>query len=104
MLVNITSRNRTEDFEGSRMIVLMCPSDMADAGLSSGDTVSLVSDAGDEVVREVAGLTVTPFDLPKGCVGGYYPEMNPLIPLWYHDQASQTPAAKGVPVRIRSAS
>jgi len=43
---------------------------------------------------------VTPFDLPDGCLGGYYPEMNPLIPLWYHDQQSKTPAAKGVPVRI----
>ena len=34
------------------------------------------------------------------CVGTYYPEMNPLIPLWYHDKLSKTPAAKGVPVRI----
>jgi hypothetical protein len=48
----------------------------------------------------VGGLTVTPFHLPRGCVGAYYPEMNPLIPLWYHDEASKTPAAKGVPVRI----
>jgi hypothetical protein len=22
------------------------------------------------------------------------------VPLWYHDQASKTPASKGVPVRI----
>jgi len=48
----------------------------------------------------VAGLTVTPFSLPDGCLGGYYPEMNPLIPLWMHDDASKTPASKGVPVRI----
>ncbi len=33
-------------------------------------------------------------------LGGYYPEMNLLIPLWYHDRQSQTPASKGVPVRI----
>jgi hypothetical protein len=63
--------------------------------------VSLVGDAGDDVKREVAGLTVTPFNLPEGCLGGYYPEMNPLIPLWYHDVASKTPASKGVPVRIQ---
>jgi hypothetical protein len=44
---------------------------------------------------------VTPFNLPSGCVGGYYPEMNALMPLWYHDVDSKTPAAKGVPVRIR---
>ena len=34
-----------------------------------------------------SGLKVTPFDLPDGCIGGYYPEMNALISLWYHDQA-----------------
>jgi hypothetical protein len=27
--------------------------------------------------------------------------MNALMPLWYHDEASKTPAAKGVPVRVR---
>jgi hypothetical protein len=31
-------------------------------------------------------------------VAGYFPELNPLIPLSYHDKASQTPAYKGVPV------
>ena len=41
-----------------------------------------------------------PFDLPDGCIGGYYPEMNPLVPLWYHDEESKTPAAKSVPVKI----
>ncbi len=70
-------------------------------GLREGEVVGLVSDAGDDVHREVPGLAVTPFDMPSGCLGGYYPEMNPLIPLWYHDKASKTPASKGVPVRIR---
>ena len=62
--------------------------------------MSLVSDAEDGVEREVGGLKVTPFSLPDGCLGGYYPEMNPLIPLWHHDHHSYTPAAKSVAVRI----
>lgn len=49
---------------------------------------------------QVSGLTVLPFDLPEGCVGAYYPEMNVLVPLWYHDEESKTPAVKAVPVRI----
>ena len=57
---------------------------------------------GDGVERRVDGLTVTPFKLPDGCLGGYYPELNPLIPLWNHDQQSKTPASKSVPVRIRA--
>ncbi|HSQ96775.1 MAG TPA: hypothetical protein VLM18_11875 [Croceibacterium sp.] len=43
---------------------------------------------------------MTPFDLPRGCLGGYYPELNPLVPLGYHEELSKTPAYKGVPVRI----
>jgi len=83
------------------MILLINPADMARERLKEGDIVSLVADAGDDIHREVGGLTVTPFDLPDGCVGGYYPEMNPLIPLWLHDEASKTPASKGVPVRVK---
>lgn len=93
--------DRLRGLEGSREIVLINPDEMARAGLREGDVVSLIGDAGDDVLREVHGLTVTPFNLPDGCLGGYYPEMNPLIPLWYHDEASKTPASKGVPVRIR---
>jgi molybdopterin-dependent oxidoreductase alpha subunit len=93
--------DRLRGLEGSRMILLINPADIARAGLTEGDVVSLAGDAGDAVDRVVAGLKVTPFDLPDGCVGGYYPELNALIPLWYHDKASKTPASKGVPVRIR---
>ena len=93
--------DRLRGLEGSRMILLINPADMAREELHEGDVVRLVGDAGDDVQREVAGLTVTPFSLPDGCLGGYFPEMNALIPLWYHDQASKTPASKGVPVRIR---
>ncbi len=95
--------DRLRGLEGDRAIVLINPADMARAQLKAGDVVSLMGDAGDGVHREVAGLKVTPFDLPDGCVAGYYPEMNPLVPLWYHDQASKTPASKGVPVRIQRA-
>ena len=34
--------------------------------------VSLVSDAEDDVHREVGPLKVTPFKLPDGCIAGYY--------------------------------
>ena len=94
--------DRLRGLEGSRDIVLINPREMERAGLREGDVVSLVGDAGDDVPREVSGLTVVAFNLPDGCLGGYYPEMNALVPLWYHDQASKTPAAKGVPVRIRA--
>jgi len=93
--------DRLRGLEGSRMILLINPADMRREGLAEGEAVTLVGDAGDDARRELPGLSVKPFDLPDGCVGGYYPEMNVLVPLWYHDLASKTPASKGVPVRIR---
>ena len=92
--------DRLRGVEGTRDVVLMNPDDIAAAGLKEGQVIGLASDAGDGVDRQVGGLTVTPFLLPRGCIGAYYPEMNPLIPLWYHDEESKTPAAKGVPVRL----
>ena len=93
--------DRLRGIEGTRDVLLINPEEMLRAGLREGQVVSLVSDAGDGVDRRVDGLKVTPFSLPDGCLGGYYPEMNPLVPLWSHDQQSKTPAAKSVPVRIR---
>jgi hypothetical protein len=52
------------------------------------------------VHREVRGLRVVAYDIPEGCCAGYYPECNPLIPLWHHAKGSKVPAAKAVPVRV----
>jgi molybdopterin-dependent oxidoreductase alpha subunit len=93
--------DRMRGIEGRRDVLLMNPAEIHRAGLHQGQVVSLASDAEDGVERQVSGLTVTPFELPDGCVGAYYPEMNVLVPLWYHDQESKTPAGKAVPVRIR---
>lgn len=92
--------DRLRGIEGTRSVLLMSPKEIDAAGLHAGQVVGLASDAGDGRKRYVGGLTVTPFDLPDGCLGGYYPELNPLIPLDHHDQASKTPASKAVPVKI----
>jgi anaerobic selenocysteine-containing dehydrogenase len=92
--------DRLRGVEGSRDVLLMNPEDIRRAKLTAGQIVSLISDAEDGVHREVTGLKVTPFSLPDGCIGAYYPEMNPLMPLSHYDQVSMTPAAKSVPVRI----
>jgi anaerobic selenocysteine-containing dehydrogenase len=96
--------DRLRGIEGARDVLLINPADMERAQLTQGQVVSLVSDAEDGVHREVGGLKVTPFSLPEGCIGGYYPEMNPLMPLSHYDRLSKTPAAKSVPVRIRTQS
>ncbi|RJF75805.1 FdhF/YdeP family oxidoreductase [Rhodopseudomonas palustris] len=94
--------DRLRGIEGRRDVLLINPDEMAKAGLSDGQMVWLETDAADGVHREVGPLKVTPFRLPDGCLAGYYPELNPLIPLSHHDKESKTPANKSVPVRIRA--
>jgi anaerobic selenocysteine-containing dehydrogenase len=94
--------DRLRGIEGTRQVLLINPKEIERAGLKEGQMVSLVSDADDGVHREVGPLKVVPFKLPDGCIGSYYPEMNPLIALSHHDEQSKTPAAKSVPVRIRA--
>ena len=36
----------------------------------------------------------------KDACAGYYPECNPLVPLWHHAEGSKVPAAKSIPVRV----
>ncbi|WP_116968355.1 FdhF/YdeP family oxidoreductase [Blastomonas sp. UPD001] len=92
--------DRLRGIEGKRDVVLMCPADIAAAGLENGQRIALVGDADDGHDRRIGGLEIIAFDLPEGTIVGYYPELNPLIALSHHDQASKTPASKAVPVRI----
>jgi molybdopterin-dependent oxidoreductase alpha subunit len=95
--------DRFRGIYGTRMVVLMHRNDIDRLGLHEGDMIKMVCAADDGVHREVQGFRVTPYDLPEGCCAGYYPECNPLIPLWHHDEKSKTPAAKSIPVRIETA-
>lgn len=92
--------DRLRGIEGKRDVLLISPNEIRRHGLRTGERVVLVCDAQDDIDRRVGGLEVVPFDLPDGCVAGYYPELNPLVPLSHHDRASKTPAYKSVPVRI----
>src|SRR5208283_3325499 len=94
--------DRLRGVEGTRDVLLMNPDDIARAGLSEGQMVSLESDADDGVRRTAGPLKVTSFSLPDGCLGAYYPEMNSLISVSHHEKVSKTPASKCVPVRIRA--
>ncbi len=95
-------RDRLRGVNGKRDVLLINPAEMSRNGLRAGQRVALVSDIGDGVDRRVDGLEVVPFDLPDDCLGAYYPEANPLVPLQHHDRVSETPAYKSVPVRIVS--
>jgi len=92
--------DRFRGISGTREIVFMHAADMARHALAEGDSVSLVTHSDDGVHREVSGLRVVAYDIPEGCIGAYYPECNPLIPVWHHAEESMVPAAKSIPVTI----
>ncbi len=85
---------------GSRMVLFMGRADMAKRALAQGDLVTLRSAATDGVERRVEGLAVVPYDIPEGTIAGYFPECNPLIPLWHHAKESKVPAAKAIDVLV----
>ncbi len=92
--------DRFRGIKGTRRVVLMNRTDMARAGLAEGEEIALSTRYGDQIARRMGGLRVTPYDIPEGCVGAYYPECNGLIPVDHHAEGSKVPAAKSVPVVI----
>ncbi|OLP60273.1 formate dehydrogenase [Xaviernesmea oryzae] len=92
--------DRFRGVDGTRKVLFLNEKDIARFGLSDGQRVTLETAVDDGVTRRVADLRVTAYNIPEGCCAGYYPECNPLIPLWQHAERSKVPAAKSIPVRI----
>jgi len=104
---NTTIYNYDDHFrgvQGSRMVLFMARADMARHALREGELVALRTPADDGVERRVDGLAVVPYDVPEGCIAGYYPELNALIPLWHHAKESKVPAAKAIDVVLERGS
>lgn len=83
-----------------RMVLLINEQDRVARGLDKEAKVAVETLNGDGITRRVEDLTVVDYPLPRGAVAGYYPELNPLLPLDYYDEISGTPAAKSIPVRV----
>jgi molybdopterin-dependent oxidoreductase alpha subunit len=102
---NTTVYNYDDRFRGiygSRHVVMMHQNDIDRFGLKEGETVVLTTAVDDGVERKVGGLRVVAYEIPEGCIAGYYPECNPLLPLWHYAEKSKTPAAKSIPVRVKA--
>jgi len=92
--------DRFRGVSGTRDVLFINPADIARLGLVGGQSVGLETVAEDGLPRAMAGLRVTSYDIPEGCLGAYYPECNLLVPVGHHAEGSMTPASKSVPVRI----
>ncbi|OUL79400.1 molybdopterin dinucleotide binding domain-containing protein, partial [Paraburkholderia hospita] len=85
---------------GQRDVVFMNQHELQKRGLHPGERVNIVALSTDGIERVVRSFKVVEYSLPDGCCGAYYPEVNPLVPLYAFDPQSRTPSYKSVPVKV----
>jgi anaerobic selenocysteine-containing dehydrogenase len=85
---------------GQRDIVFLNEFEIQKRGLAPDDRVDLITASTDGGERILRNLRVVSYSFPNGGCAAYYPETNPLVPLYAHDPMSFTPSFKGIPIRI----
>ena len=95
--------DRYRGVSGVRNVLFMHASDMQEMGLAEGALVDITSHWPDGE-RAAPGYAVVPYDIPRGCLAGYYPELNVLVPLASHADRANTPTSKSIAVTIKAAS
>ena len=100
---NTTIYSNSDRYRGvynTRLVIFMNKEDREERGLENGDVIGLETYSDDGRRRYVDGLTILDYPMSRGSIAGYYPELNPLLPLDFYDEVSGTPAAKAIPVRV----
>ena len=92
--------DRFRGVKGTRMVVFMNAADIAALGFRADEFIDMTTAMDADVKRVAHGFRIVPYDIPRGCIGAYFPETNALIPLNHHDKQAHTPAYKATPVRL----
>ncbi|WP_429499584.1 FdhF/YdeP family oxidoreductase [Robbsia andropogonis] len=83
---------------GQRRVIFACKADLDRLGFKDGERINLVSVWDDGVTRRADDFLLVEYDIPAGCIAGYYPETNPLVPLDSFADGARTPTSKSIPV------
>lgn len=86
---------------GERNVIFIHPDDLASLGARSGDRVNVIGEYNDGVERIAPDFRFVSYDIPRGSVAGYYPELNVLVPLGSAGDQSDTPTSKSVMVSFQ---
>ncbi|RZT11218.1 oxidoreductase alpha (molybdopterin) subunit [Duganella sp. CF402] len=86
---------------GLRRVVFINKEDLAMLGLKNGEYVDMVSVWGDDVTRRAERFLLVEYDIPRGCLGAYFPETNGLVPLHSTADGAGTPTSKSIPVLLQ---
>ncbi|SAK88932.1 oxidoreductase alpha (molybdopterin) subunit [Caballeronia fortuita] len=89
---------------GQRRVLFANRDDIDMLGFEPGELVDITSVWDDGVERRVNGFKLVEYDIPRGCLGAYYPETNPLVPLSSVADGAGTPTSKSIPVLLTSSS
>ncbi|MBB3259306.1 molybdopterin-dependent oxidoreductase alpha subunit [Paraburkholderia bannensis] len=89
---------------GQRRVVFIHPADIAMLGFRNGDWVDMSTVWDDGVERRADHFRLVEYDIPRGCIGAYYPETNPLVPLSSVGDVCNTPTSKSIPVLLHASS
>ena len=108
---NTTIYEESDRYRGiyhRRDVLFISAADLKDRGLKDGDRVDITSayraaGAAEASVqtRTVKNFAVVAYDIPVGSVAGYFPELNPLVPLESRARGSHTPTSKSVVVTLK---
>jgi molybdopterin-dependent oxidoreductase alpha subunit len=85
---------------GMRRVLFANRLDLDMLGLKAGQWVDITSVWDDEVQRRAERFLLVEYDIPRGCLGAYYPETNPLVPLGSVADGAGTPTSKSIPVLL----
>ena len=96
-----TNNDRYRGVFNQRDVLFLNKLEMQKRNLAEGDRVDVQTLSSDGLKRIVRGLAIVRYNIPDGSCAAYYPEANPLIPLYLHDRQSGTPAAKAIPVVLK---
>jgi molybdopterin-dependent oxidoreductase alpha subunit len=85
---------------GMRRVLFANRLDLEMLGLEAGQWVDITSVWSDDVQRRAERFLLVEYDIPRGCLGAYYPETNPLVPLGSVADGAGTPTSKSIPVLL----
>ncbi|WP_062111777.1 FdhF/YdeP family oxidoreductase [Aureimonas sp. AU40] len=86
---------------GERNVIFIHPDDLTALGAKAGDLADVVGAFDDGMERVAPSFRFVPYDIPRGSVAGYYPELNVLVPLASAGRESDTPTSKSILVSFR---
>lgn len=86
---------------GERQVIFIHPADLKAMNAKAGDRVDVVGEHEDGIERIAENFRFVPYDIPRGSIAGYYPELNVLVPLGSAGTESDTPTSKSIMVSFR---